>query len=125
MQKQIVHSIDSVSDIKGKMKARAEALAVEDVSKSAISLSQSVMEEFENKFVGMAVKMLTITQLKKVIYAARGSEFKDWENAIQCYPLGTCSTEDERSFLQFYLTVLIHGELEKVIGWGHPDLLFR
>ena len=77
MQKQIVHSIDSVSDIKGKMKARAVALAVEDVSKSAISLSQSVMEEFENKFVGMAVKMLTITQLKKVIYAARGSDFKD------------------------------------------------
>ena len=70
MQKQIVHSIDSVSDIKGKMKARAEALAVEDVSKRAISLSQSVMEEFENKFVGMAVKMLTITPLKKVIYAA-------------------------------------------------------
>jgi hypothetical protein len=42
---------------------------------------------------------------------------------IKTYPLKCCSTEDERTFLQFYLTVTIDGELQTIIGWGHPDLI--
>jgi hypothetical protein len=105
----IVHPIVAVLNIKAEMKRWAEELAVKDVSKSATFLSQStsVMSEFEETYVGVPVKMLTMPQIKRLIYTSRGSEFKDWENAIQCFPLGTCSKEDERSFLQFYLADLI------------------
>jgi hypothetical protein len=118
------NGITSVIDITGEMKELTEKKALENVNLTANEIGYQVQKEMESKYHSFPTHNLTIPQMKSLVYRAKGSEFRDWENAIQNYPLSTCSSDDERLFLQFYLTVRIGNSLEKIIGWGHPDLIF-
>ena len=44
---------------------------------------------------------------------------------ISCYPLVNYADDDERLFLQFDVNVNIKQKLEKLIGFVHPDLIYR
>jgi hypothetical protein len=59
------------------------------------------------------------------VYRIRQKEYADWDSQIQTFPLCFFDPEkDARLFLQFNLNVNIDNELQKVIGWAHPDLIF-
>lgn len=65
-------------------------------------------------------------QLRDYVYQVRRHEFQDWETAIRSPPLCLVSSTDQRLFLRFMADVHIEatGELSRMIGWGHPKLLF-
>ena len=69
---------------------------------------------------------MTRIQLRDYVYQVRRHEFKDWETAIRSPPLSIVSSTDQRLFLRFMADVHIEatGELSRMIGWGHPKLLF-
>lgn len=58
-----------------------------------------------------------------MVQRTRRGEFADWEGVISSYPLANCDDSDERMFLQFNINVNIGQKLQKMIGFGHPDLL--
>jgi hypothetical protein len=117
-------NVDRVIDITGEMKELTEQKALQNVKLTASEIGHQVQKEMETKYDSIPTQKLTIPQMKSLVYRSKGAEFRDWENAVQNYPLSTCSFDDERLFLQFYLTVRIGTSLEKIIGWGHPDLIF-
>ena len=66
----------------------------------------------------------------KMVYNQRSKEFGDWENMIMTAPLVLANPKTGSSFLQFNATCAIENasgtiNLEKFIGWGHPELLFH
>ena len=69
---------------------------------------------------------MTRNQLRDYVYHVRRREFQDWETAIRSPPLSQVSSADQRLFLRFMADVHIEatGELSRMIGWGHPQLLF-
>ena len=78
--------------------------------------------------------MLTINQLKNIIYYVRAKEYGDWVGRILTHPFSTVFINDERHFIQFMLTIPVpmklannpnYTEIQKIIGWGHPDLIFQ
>ena len=66
--------------------------------------------------------MLT-NQLKTLVQRTRRGEHADWEGAISMYPLVKCDDHDDRLFLQFNANVNIAQKLQKLLGFGHPDLI--
>jgi hypothetical protein len=54
----------------------------------------------------------------------RKREYADWEGLIHGHPLARCS-DDENSpyFIQFDLRTNINGEMQRIIGWAHHDLI--
>jgi len=78
--------------------------------------------------------MLTINQMKSIIYYVRSKEDGDGVGRIITHPISTVFTNDERNFFQFMLTLPIttkYGnnpnatQVQKLIGWGHLDLIFK
>ena len=66
---------------------------------------------------------LRTDQLKSLVQRARRGEHANWEGVISSYPLANCDDNDDRLFLQFNVNVNIGQKLQKLIGFGHPDLL--
>ena len=69
-----------------------------------------------------------VDQLQKVIQGAKRNEFKEWEDLIcmiVAHPLAYCSDTDDRLFLQFNITQNVKNIPQRIIGWGHPDLIFE
>ena len=69
--------------------------------------------------------MYTLEQLKVMVRNFRRVEYGDWEGLVIAHPCRSVSTEDERLFLQFNNTVNIDGKLQKMLGWGHPELIYE
>ena len=66
---------------------------------------------------------LRTDQLKSLVQRARRGEYADWEGVISSCPLANCNDNDGRLFLQFNVNVNIGQKLQKLIGFGHPELL--
>jgi hypothetical protein len=62
-------------------------------------------------------------QLKSLVQRTRRGEYADWEGVISSFPLANCDDLDERLFLQFNTSVNIDQKLQKLVGFGHPDLI--
>jgi len=69
-----------------------------------------------------------------MVYYLGTKEYGDWLDRIVQHPLLTTFINDERPFLQFILMLPVpvksgnnpnNFEVQKIIGWGHPDLIFQ
>ena len=65
-----------------------------------------------------------LNTLESFIYHTRQKSHGDYDKLISSPPLVYASDEDTRLFLQFNLTVNVDGELHRIIGWAHPQLVF-
>lgn len=77
-------------------------------------------------FTGRLKTMLTIDQMKSIVYHIRHVEWGSWEGTIKSSPYMFVSDVDHRQFLQFDLYFHNQKTLsnERMIGWAHPDLIF-
>ena len=82
-----------------------------------------MQDKIERKYDKLPFKGLNSCQLKSIVLYTRRKEFADREGAIASFPLVLCSDDDDRLFLQFNATVNLQNSLQKIIGWGHPDLI--
>jgi hypothetical protein len=112
-----------VIDVKAEMKVLAEELALSETKMSSIRIAQQVQDTMDRKYDILPYKGLNAHQLQSLVHYTRRKEFADWEGAIASFPLVLCSDDDERLFLQFNSTVNLGNSLQKIIGWGHPDLI--
>ena len=108
--------------VKDEMKVMTQELALSETKMSSISIAQRVQDKIERKYDKLPVKGFNSCQLKAIVHYTRRKEFADWEGAIASFPLVLCS-DDDRLFLQFNATVNLQNSLQKIIGWGHPDLI--
>lgn len=114
-------------DLRQDMKLSAAAKAISDVTKSATTIANEVMADFNQKYASTAYDFLTDKQLKKIVYTERQHEFADIDSMIRSFPLANVSEDDVRLFLLFNLeySAASKGEkIEKMIGWGHPDAIW-
>lgn len=121
----VVYRPNGIYDARPMMKSMAEFKALHMPSLSANEIARAVMDECVAKFneEGQSFDFLTIDDMRKLVYYVRNREHGEWEAEIASWPTANCSTTDERMFLQFNLTVNIEDKAEKIIGWGHPDLI--
>ena len=109
--------------VKDEMKAICQDLALSDTKLSSIKIAQNVQLRMERKYDVLPYKGLTSCQLQNIVHYTRRKEFADWEGAISSFPLVLGSDDDDRLFLQFNATINLQNSLQKIIGWGHPDLI--
>lgn len=105
------------------MEEMVESIACNDVSKFPKVIANEVLEIFKVKYEGRAWKFHTVEFMIAFIYRCRHKSFSDWEGLITSPPLSLCG--DQRLFLQFNLTANIDNNLERIIGWAHPSLIFE
>jgi hypothetical protein len=102
-----------------------EDRALTEISMPAKRIASSVMEDTKQQHNGKAFKGLDVHQMEQLVYRARHKEFRDWESQIESFPLCYFDPgKDHRFFLQFNMSVNVDNELQKIIGWAHPDLIF-
>ena len=65
---------------------------------------------------------LDVQFMQALVYRIRHREHGDVDAVIKGHPLAFC-IKDARYFLQFDATVVVDGELQRLIGWGHPRLI--
>jgi hypothetical protein len=116
---------DAIIDARDEMRELCQAKAIDNVSARPIVLALEVIDEMSAKYEGRPYRFHNTQYLEQLVRRTRTAQFGDWENLIASPPLNMCSPDDPRSFLQFNLTVSIQDELQKIIGWGHPDLIFE
>jgi hypothetical protein len=89
-------------------------------------LANDVGKEFEHRYYGSPVVLLNIQQLQSAVYRARNKAFSDWESQIRQFPLAFCdpSEANPKLFFRFMLDIVQDGQIQKIVGWAHPDLLF-
>lgn len=109
--------------IKDEMKQVAQELALSETKMSSIKIGQLVLDRMERKYDNLPYKGLNSYQLQNLVHHTRRKEFADWEGAIASFPMVLCSDDDDRLFLQFNTTLNLENKLQKIIGWGHPDLI--
>ena len=108
------------------MKSWIAEHAILRVTVPAKILADEALELFLAKYKDVAIKALNLPQMQNLVYRCRSKEFFDWESIISSFPLVHCQDGDERLFLQFNTNFNIDGSsLQKIIGWGHPDILFH
>ena len=138
---------DGVIDVKEEMREKVENRCLIDISKSAKDIAMEVMRCTQEKYVGEGLKLLIIYILsflfylfyiqllsdkaflyldvqfmQALVYRIRHREHGDVDAVIKGHPLAFC-IKDARYFLQFDATVVVDGELQRLIGWGHPRLI--
>ncbi len=69
------------------------------------------------------MKTLTVNQMQDRVFYSRKKEFSDGDAIVNSSPVANCDSNDERLFTQFNITVNIEQNLEKIVGFGHPDLI--
>jgi hypothetical protein len=57
------------------------------------------------------------------VFRVRGKEYQNWEAAIRTPPLVNCTDTCQKRFLQFDLLEVVDGEMCRMIGWGHHDMI--
>lgn len=124
----IVNSVngDAPEDVFTAMSDLAEQRALENPSMKAKSIAQSVLDDIKVQYEGKPIcNLMKIEQLVNKVYNTRHREFENWEQQLCSYPLSMCGPQLDQPFLQFVRKfVNVCKELETVIGWGHPGLLF-
>jgi len=123
-----------------------EQLALHNLDLQAQDISNQVMRYFEVKNKGkilthfkfsqrvrdhffihahtdVAFDFLTKDSMKKSVYYFRDKAFGDCEQKITSIQYSRISETDMRFFLQFKLDIPVKGDLKKIIGFGHPDLI--
>jgi hypothetical protein len=118
-----MESSSEISNIKAEMKLLCEEIGLRDMAKSAITVASEVHTAMEEKYRGMPIQSHSTEYMKSLVHRTRNDEHGDWTGLIFKHPLSSASETDTRSFLQFYLQVLVDDVMTKIIGWGHPDLI--
>ena len=80
-------------------------------------------KEFEEEYKNQPTIFCNIRELERAARTGRTKGFSDWEGKVKTYPLSVCSPTDVRLFFKFMLDVEVGNELQKIIGWAHPELL--
>ena len=78
-------------------------------------------------FIGRALTMLSIDQIKTLINNIQHTELGSWEGRVKSAPLCFVTDDDSRLFLQFDLTYTPsdpNDGLQRMLGWAHPQLIF-
>ena len=60
-----------------------------------------------------------------LVYSLRKAANASWESAISTGPLSIIGPDDIRFFLKWNLTYCSGSVMQRIIGWGHADLIFR
>ena len=120
-----ISTVGSVYDAREDMRNLVATKAVHDLSKSAQEIATDVLDHVKSMYKERLFQGLNLEQLRQHVYKARRSEFADWASRIESFPLAFTSSNDERLFLQYHFTVNINGQLHRILGWAHPDLIFR
>jgi len=110
-------------DATDEMSALTETYAVSLTGVPAKEIATRVMKETLDKYKGNAVSYLKINEMMPIVHSKRRGEFGDWETQIKIAPLRYASDTDLRPFLLFNNQVLVNGEYEHMVGWGHPNLV--
>jgi len=105
------------------MEQMVEQKALHCPNLTAVEVAKAVMTETEEKYSDRPFQFLTLNQMRPMVYRFRYREHGEWESIIISFPTAFCSEIDPRLFLQFNMTVNVDNELQKIIGWGHPDLI--
>ena len=116
---------NSILDVTDEIRTRVEELGFVCMDNSR-NIAEEISLEFEQKYAGQLVRMLSRRdKIRKMILNYRNEEFGKWENVIKHPPLVLANDDgDKRLFLQFAIEVNIDEQLQKIIGWANPDLLF-
>eukprot|EP01035_Chromulina_nebulosa_P003069 gene3069-4190_t len=115
---------DSFFDVNDEIRARVEELGFSCMDNSR-NIAEEISLEFEEKYAGQPCRLLSREKIRKMILNFRNEEFGKWENVIKHPPLVLSNDDgDKRLFLQFALEINIDEQLQKIIGWANPDLLF-
>jgi hypothetical protein len=117
-------------NVKEELSELVKARSLEGTHLTADAIATTSLQEIVAKYPGVILSGITaIHALKQLVYRTRLQEFHDWEGAIKMaplvHPLRSNDSADERLFLQFVVDVNIEENLEKIIGWGHPDLIYE
>jgi hypothetical protein len=111
-------------DATEEIKARVEELGFNCMD-NARNIAEQISIEFEEKYAGQCCRLLSREKIRRMILHFRNEEFGKWENVIKHPPLVLADNDgDKRLFLQFSMEVNIDEQLQKIIGWANPDLLF-
>ena len=99
------NKVGAIINAKKEMKERCEQIALIDVVKTSIQISNEVSCEFKAKYEGtpqLSIRHcilihaaypyvgLRTDQMKSMVHRVRSNEFKDWEGLIVSQPLCGC-----------------------------------
>ena len=113
--------MDMEKDVNELINERALKEAGKSCRELALKIFEDVLEKYDEVAVG---SMPNATEIARKIQQTR-SEHRNgnWDGLICTEPMCNVSEDDNRKFLQFCSTVNVNGELVKIIGWAHPQLI--
>ena len=62
---------------------------------------------------------------EKLVYRTRHAANPDWISLVSSAPFRFCRQDDTRSFFWFVNMVMIEDNLEHLVGFAHPDIIFE
>jgi hypothetical protein len=72
------------------MQNMCEEMAFNSQHKSGLKIAQDISSHFHEIYLDKPTNMLTIPQLRSLVYRTRTKEFGTWEGLINRYPLNSC-----------------------------------
>ena len=115
--------VDGIFDASTSMREKAEIVACQEITLTIQEVAKQVSKEFEEEYKNQPTIFCNIRELERAARTGRTKGFSDWEGKVKTYPLSVCSPTDIRLFFKFMLDVEVGNELQKIIGWAHPELL--
>jgi hypothetical protein len=108
------------------MSESIEIEAITQVAKPVSTLLLEILDHFNNdpRYKGRPVTRLSREQIRSKIYAVRAKEFSNLDGIVTQPPMSLCGGADERNFIRFSLNFFSNDAQQKLIGWGHPDLIW-
>ena len=112
-------------DVKQEMVDMVKDLALAQQATTATMIAVQVLKLTEEKYSGKAITTVDRNFMEKLVYRTRHAANPDWISLVSSAPFRFCRQDDTRSFFRFVNMVMIEDNLEHLVGFAHPDIIFE
>lgn len=117
----------SVLNATDEIRVWISSMALENMKMTSLEIAAAIILKCETVYSGVPYQGFSKQRIAALALEYRRSEHGSWESAIRSHPLASVSMEDPRLFLRLFKEVSLPkiNKLSRMIGFGHPDLLFE